>query len=158
MLYRDTFRMSPTATLELVFPAWVVDILVADLVARDSTQSFENARGRVLALFASIGVNIQAVQDWQSPADAGDDGWRTAADMLLYAPGTFVRLDGGSLDLGIVRDSTLNASNNFQTFVETFETVCEVGHDAWLLNDVTLCPRGATANRVTLDCNPGFNS
>jgi hypothetical protein len=157
MLYRDTYRMSPDATLDLVLPAWVVNALIADLVARDSTQSLENLRGRVLSVFASLGLNVQLVQDWQSPADAGDDGFRTAADMLLFAPGTFVRMDGGTLDLGIVRDSTLNATNDFQVFVETFEQVCEVGV-SWLIDDVTICPRGATANRVTLDCNPGFNS
>lgn len=158
MKYRDTFRMSPDATLELVVPAWVIDALVADLVARESTMSFENARARVSAIFASLGLRIQAVQDWQSPGDAGDGGWRQATDMLLFAPGTFVRLDGGTLDLGIVRDSTLNSTNEFSVFVETFEAVCEIGHDSWLLDDVTICPRGAAAAGVTLDCNPGFGS
>jgi len=156
--YRDTYRMSPDATLELVLPAWVIDALVADLVARESTMSFENAQARVRAVFASLGLRVQAVQDWQSIGDAGDGGWRTATDMLLFAPGTFVRLDGGTLDLGIVRDSTLNTTNEFSVFVETFEAVCEIGHDSWLLDDVTICPRGATAAGVTLDCNPGFGS
>lgn len=156
--YRDTFRMSPEATLELVIPAWVIDALVADLVARDSTMSFENARARVRAVFASLGLRVQAVQDWQSIGDANDGGWPPAADFLLFAPGTWVRLDGGTLDLGIVRDSTLNTTNEFSVFVETWEEVCEIGHDSWLLDDITICPRGATANRVTLDCNPGFGS
>lgn len=158
MKYRDNFRMSPEAILELVLPAWVLDALVADLVARNATTSFENARARVRAVFASLNLRVQAVQDWQSPADAADGGWRTAADMLLFAPGTFVRLDGGALNLGIVRDSTLNATNDFQTFTETFEAICEVGHDSWLLDDVTICPRGIAAADATLDCNPGFGS
>ena len=119
---------------------------------------FGNARARVLALFASLNVSVQAVQDWQSSADAADGGWRTAADFLLYAPGTFVRLDGGSLNLGIVRDSTLNANNYFQVMEETFEVVCEVGHDSWLIDDVTVCPRGIAAADAALDCNPGFGS
>lgn len=158
--YRDNYRMSPTAVLDLVGPSWVPDALVADLVARDSTQSFDNARARVLATFASLGVRAQWVQDWQSIGDAvaAASGWRQAADFMLFAPGTFVRLDEGRLDLGIVRDSTLNATNDFQTFTETFEAVCEIGHDSILLDDVTICPRGGTANRVTLDCNPGYNS
>lgn len=158
MKYRDNYRMSPTATLELVIPAWVIDALVADLVARNATVDFGNARARVQAAFASLNLNVQAVQDWQSSADAADGGWRTAADFLLFAPGTFVRLDGGSLNLGVVRDSTLNADNEFQIFQETFEVVCEVGHDSWLLDDVTVCPRGIAAADATLDCNPGFGS
>lgn len=34
---------------------------------------------------------------------------------------TFIHLDGGTLDLGVVRDSTLNATNDFQVFGEVFE-------------------------------------
>ncbi len=158
MAYRDNFRMSPEATLDLVVPAWTIDALVADLVARNATTSFENARARVRATFASLNLRVQEVQDWQSPADAGDGGFRTAADFMLFAPGTFVRMDGGSLNLGIVRDSTLNSTNEFQVFVETFEAVCEVGHDSWLLDDITICPRGSAAADVSLDCNPGFGS
>jgi len=156
--YRDTYRMDMDAMLELVAPAWVRDALVADYVARNATVDWANARGRVASLFASLNVNVQWVQDWQSIGDAGDDGWRTAADFMLFAPGTFVRLDGGNLDLGIDRDSTLNATNQFQTFVESFEQVCEVGHDSWLLDDITICPRGSAGIDVALDCNPGFGS
>lgn len=158
MRYRDNYRMAPESVLELVVPAWVIDALVADLVARNATTDFGNARARVLALFASLNLSVQAVQDWQSPADNADNGWLLAADMLLYAPGTFVKLDGGNLNLGIVRDSTLNADNYFQIMEETFEVLCEVGHDSWLLDDVTICPRGIAAADATLDCNPGLGS
>ena len=39
----------------------------------------------------------------------------------LFPEGGFVFLDGGTLDLGIVRDSVLNSKNDYQIFVETFE-------------------------------------
>ncbi len=155
--YRDNFRMSPTATLTLVAPAWVLDALAADLIARDSTMTFENAKGRVSSVFAGFGVSVQWVQDYQSIGDNDDAGWPDAADFLLYAPGTFIRLDEGRLDLGIVRDSTLNATNDFQIFTETFEAVCEIGHDSWNLQDIAICPTGSTGNRVGLNC-PGFAS
>lgn len=162
MKYRDEYRMSPSARLTLVSPAWVRDALVADLIARQSTTDMGNARARVVAVFESILVDVQWVQDWQSPADgvpsADDNGWRTAADFMLFAPGTFVRMDQGTLDLGIVRDSTLNATNDFQIFTESFEGICEVGHDSWLIDDVTICPRGITAGTATLRCNPGQGS
>jgi hypothetical protein len=155
--YRDNFRMSPTATLDLVSPAWVLDALAADLIARDSTNTFDNAKGRVASVLAGYGVNVQWVQDYQSIGDNDDAGWPDAADFLLYAPGTFIRLDEGKLDLGIVRDATLNVTNDFQVFTETFESVCEIGHDAWDLQDIAICPTGAVGNRVTLTC-PGFAS
>ena len=41
----------------------------------------------------------------------------------LYPQGTFLAMDGGTLDLGIIRDSVLNSTNDFQIFAETFENV-----------------------------------
>ena len=49
--------------------------------------------------------------------------WPTQLCWFLYAEGTFSWLDGGSLDVGIVRDSLLNSTNDFGTFCEVFETV-----------------------------------
>lgn len=45
--------------------------------------------------------------------------------------GTFLYVDAGQLDLGIVRDSHLNAANDFQLFGETFENVAKIasGYD-----------------------------
>ena len=45
----------------------------------------------------------------------------------LFSEGTFLFLDGGTLDLGLVRDSSLNATNDYKMFVETFEGVAKVG-------------------------------
>jgi hypothetical protein len=45
----------------------------------------------------------------------------------LFAEGTFLFLDGGTLDLGIIRDSTLVGTNDYKMFVETFENVAKVG-------------------------------
>jgi hypothetical protein len=68
----------------------------------------------------------------------------------LYVEGTWVLLDGGSLDLGIVRDSTLNTTNDFQMFAETFEGLCFRGFEAQRLN-MTLCINGASAGTYTPD-------
>lgn len=50
---------------------------------------------------------------------------------LLYPEGTYQFLDGGRLDLGVVRDSTLDATNDYETFVETFESVAMRGLEAY---------------------------
>jgi hypothetical protein len=39
----------------------------------------------------------------------------------IIPEGTFLVADGGTLDLGIVRDSILNSTNDFEIFAETFE-------------------------------------
>jgi hypothetical protein len=48
-------------------------------------------------------------------------------DWYLFAEGTFLFLDGGTLDLGIIRDSTLVGTNDYKMFIETFEAVAKVG-------------------------------
>ena len=63
--------------------------------------------------------------------------------MALFPEGTFLHLDGGSLELGIVRDSTLNSTNDYQVFGETFENVARIGPtQAARWASVTICPAG----------------
>jgi hypothetical protein len=45
----------------------------------------------------------------------------------IFSEGTFLFLDGGTLDLGVIRDSTLVGTNDYKMFVETFEGVAMVG-------------------------------
>lgn len=42
---------------------------------------------------------------------------------LAYPAGTFLFLDGGTLELGVVRDSVMNVTDSYQVFAETFEQV-----------------------------------
>jgi hypothetical protein len=73
----------------------------------------------------------------------------------LFAPGTFVRLDNGTLDVGIVRDSILNGTNDLQMFAEQWIQVCMVGLES-LRIEHTLCPDGTAPEPVTpLTCPTG---
>jgi hypothetical protein len=45
----------------------------------------------------------------------------------MGAPGAVVMLDGGTLDLGIVRDSQLNGTNDLQIFQEEWLGLCNRG-------------------------------
>lgn len=51
-------------------------------------------------------------------------------DFLLHAEGHFTHLDGGTLDLGIVRDSDLIERNRYRQFSETWEGVAARGVEA----------------------------
>jgi hypothetical protein len=66
----------------------------------------------------------------------------------MFAPGTYVRLDGGTLDVGIVRDSILNGTNDLQIFSEQWVQVCQVGLESLRL-EITLCPDGTGPEPVT---------
>jgi len=48
-------------------------------------------------------------------------------DVIMGAPGAVVMLDGGTLDLGIVRDSALNGTNDLQIFQEEWLGLCNRG-------------------------------
>ena len=58
------------------------------------------------------------------------DAFPTTTNILLFAEGTWLFLDGGTLDVGVVRDSTLVGTNSYKTFVEAFETTAKVGPDS----------------------------
>lgn len=42
--------------------------------------------------------------------------------LVAPSPGTWIHLDGGTLDLGVVRDSVVNSKCDYPIFVETFES------------------------------------
>jgi hypothetical protein len=79
--------------------------------------------------------------------------WPDTVQWGLYDEGHHLFLDGGTLDLGIVRDSTLNRTNDFETFVETFEGLAPRGVESiWITS--TVCPDGTSAAAIedAVDC------
>src|SRR5690606_2912540 len=104
---------------------------------------------KVRGVFGELNLRVQYVYDYQALADGF---FPTTVDVLLMAPGTAVRLDGGTLDLGVVRDSTLNATNDYQTFVEEFVGWCFPGHEVREIEDIPICPNGSTGDRASLVC------
>jgi hypothetical protein len=66
---------------------------------------------------------------------------------FLFVQGTYQYLDGGRLDLGVVRDSLLDASNDMEVFVEVFETVAFRGLESFQVQS-TILPTGGSAGTV----------
>jgi hypothetical protein len=67
------------------------------------------------------GASIASQTYGDSAAGAAIPGFPGQIDSLLFTPGSWLFLDGGELNLGLVRDSTLNARNRYRQFMETFE-------------------------------------
>ena len=59
-------------------------------------------------------------------------------------------LDGGTLDLGIIRDSTLVGTNDYKMFVETFEGIAKVGIESLSVTSTIQINGAAAALRDTL--------
>lgn len=140
--YRNRFGMSDTAVLEVVLPTWVLAAIRADLTWRtygdDSTLSVPDSA--IIAMFATRGVAVQFVSDWQvrgasqfGQAAAQMTAWPTTVQFMMYAAGTFLHGTGLSLDLGVIRDSILNAENDFTAaWAEEAHLVAKVGHESRL--------------------------
>lgn len=61
------------------------------------------------------------------PGSGSGAGFRTKVVSFMWAEGTWIDLTTGELNLGLVRDSALNAQNKFRNFMEEWETPALVG-------------------------------
>ncbi len=151
---RARHRVPQNAVVEFRYPSWMWDNMRADLVRQlPGDMSLGRADEMLAGAFAEFNIATIGVldagannQDWQDPIGAGGDliGWPLTAETIVSFPGSFVFLDGGELNLGTVRDSTLNNTNDFQTFFETFEEVAHVAPESICLT-VNTCPTGKTS-------------
>jgi hypothetical protein len=147
--YRSRNRMPEAAPLQVWYPAWLLDLLALD-VARGQFDRFQTRQqvesilraGAIVPTFHLDGSSTAADgQIFGAQTDGALLDFPSSVEWILAAPGTFLHLDSGSLDLGIVRDSTLNSTNDFQNFAETWEQVTKVGVES-LVVTTELCPSG----------------
>lgn len=156
--YRIKYRMCEGSVLEAVFPTWVYPLFRADLAKRHGMALFDVTDQMIANWFTLRGIRVQLVQDWQV-GSAGQLGQSTPAEtwpanlsFLLYAAGTFVRGQGMNLDLGVVRDSTLNATNDFTAaWMEECYLIAKMGHESRLVT-LPICPNGVAAENIDFGC------
>ena len=154
---RSRNRMATNARLRVILPEWATSWLVSDLVNSQFVRFEYSVTGVVELLRTLVGVEPIFTKDGATGA-AQVYGAQTAGPLLtfpdtivwyLFPEGAFLYLDGGELELGIVRDSVLNSTNDFQIFGETFENVAFVGCEAIHVTS-TICPSGQTGGPGTL--------
>jgi hypothetical protein len=149
---RYRLRMNPSTNFRALMPAWVPDLLVDDTIRTQFAERFAS-QNRLQAILNSYGVNVSYYLDTPSTgtsqgfasetASSALDAFPTHVQFPLFPEGAFLHLDGGTLDLGIVRDSTLNSTNDFQIFGEIFENVVRIGPaQSALWIDLTTAPTG----------------
>lgn len=168
--YRYQFRLGEDAPLRLVLPSWLLDVLAMDIMFQEPGDDLTGTRINIASIvsgqLADINVSPIYQRDDARTNDANGAGapaftvqaagsltdYPGRVSALLFHEGAFLFLDGGTLDFGIVRDSTLNTSNRWQTFFETFEAVAMVGLASWNIT-IEMCATGSRAALVTSDCN-----
>ncbi|MFH8805232.1 major capsid protein [Streptomyces sp. NPDC017936] len=138
--YRAKYAMREDAVLEVVLPRWALAVIRADLAWRTNVERESVSDAQITAWFTDRSVRPQFVSDWQvrgtgqfGRTSANMTAWPTSVDMMMYAAGTFLHGNGLQLDLGVIRDSVLNAENDFTAlWAEEAHLVAKVGHESRL--------------------------
>jgi hypothetical protein len=161
--FRNRNRMQRDIPLHVWFPAWTIDLAICDLVLSSGFEVEFYSMARTLFETALREANINV--SWYVDSATGNGqlinaGARQASGALTAFPGTCVWymgaegswlfLDGGSLDLGLVRDSSLNTSNNYRIFGETWEEAALIGPEFLEVTSTVVAGagNGVTTNAV----------
>lgn len=149
--YRARYGMCIDDVLEVVAPYWVRNAIRADLAWRTGVDLLSVPDSMINQFFVDRNLRVQWVNDWQvrgasqfGNASTPMTAWPTSAQVMIYAAGTFVHGQGLSLDLGVVRDSVLNATNDFTAaWSEECHLIARVGPESRLYT-ITFSVMGAT--------------
>jgi hypothetical protein len=160
---RTKYAMADTDVLEVILPAWTKGLIRTDVARRSGLASLDNAfmvsDAQIASWFTERNVSVQFVQDFDvrganqfGQSAALTAAWPATVRFLIYPAGTWLRGNGLNLDLGIIRDSTLNSTNDYTAaWSEEFFLLAKIGHESRV---VTLpasasTPTGTTAVGLT---------
>jgi hypothetical protein len=150
MRYRN--RMSLSATVEVVFPAWVIGPIRAALARRRGVAELAVSDAEISSWLTLRGARAQFVYDWQDAFSGGAFGgsasataFPTTVTFLVYPAGTWVKGEQDVINLDTVYDNAMLTSNQFTAlFVEDGLSAMKMCSDSRLYTtDVN--PAGLTA-------------
>lgn len=176
--FRSRNRLDGDFKFRAILPIWFREAIRADmrrqLPGDGQDVTFNLSDSTIDSWIAASGVNVtwhldgedgQVLADqlnapkltgttWTPGEEAKAVTFPTEVVWYLFPEGGFVFLDGGTLDLGIVRDSTLNSKNDYQVFIETFEGLIKRSPEAFRVRtDLKLL--GATTGTIDPEPTPG---
>lgn len=164
--YRYRGRIPRSTRLRVILPEFARDLLRADLARElahdnDAIDEFAIDDARIdawftvrglLPTFALDGLPAQGsgvaygLQGFGAQgANAALLDWPRQLVWFLFVEGSFQFLDGGRLEVGVVRDATLNSTNDYETFVEGFEGLAFRGLESLQIVS-TVRPNGLSAS------------
>ncbi|MFI6326577.1 major capsid protein [Nonomuraea sp. NPDC050556] len=160
--YRYKYRMAQNASLEAVFPHWVLGILRSDLAKRNGVDMINVSNAQLISYLSARGVRPQFVYDWQDALATGTDtdfggatnpkAWPATVDVLLYPAGTYFQLTAPVITIDGLYDSTLLETNmHLALFTEEGVAVCKRCYQATKLT-IPLCPDGTTGAQTQITC------
>jgi hypothetical protein len=161
--YREKYAMADGAILEVVLPRWLRAVMRSDLRkrTRENTSMLSLTDAALMSLFDAIGIRVQWVGDWQTRQSgtfglggaAWAKAWPSTVDFLMYAPGTWVMGNGLRLDLGVIRDSVLNSTNDHTAeWMEECWLIAQIGHES-RKGTINICPDGTVGASDLTACD-----
>jgi hypothetical protein len=151
--YRSRHRIAQSTQLKAIIPDWVYDAMASDLaIAMPGDNTLAVSRSEIEGYLAQSNVTLVGSPDLNNFGAQGEAALLEFPDTFkwyLFAEGTFLFLDGGTLDLGIIRDSSLVGTNDYKMFIETFEGVAKVGIESLVITQAVNVNGVAAALRDT---------
>ena len=156
---RSRERMDHNATLDLLAPAWIINAIMDDLSFEQpgaTAERLATTQAQIEDWLAQRNIRVGWFLDGNfqfaaQAAGANITDYPQSVEVYLFEPGHHLHLAGARLDLGIVRDSTLNNTNAYQTFSEMDEAVASVGVVSYALQ-VNVCRTGTTGAAAEITC------
>lgn len=160
---RSSKRLGARYMLRAVFPFWVHELIRADLTRSQDDCAFGVTDEQIDTWFRVRHIAPSFVLEGptglgQTFAAQGAGPLRDFPDVVvwfMWEEGSYLYLNGGTLDVGVVRSNTENRVNTFATFEEEFDNVACVGPQGWRIQ-TSICANGTAAPAGTLvTCAPG---
>lgn len=161
-LYRDKYRLNQSDVLEVLAPYGVLPALMVDGITRPNAEAngFRVAEA-ISRLQSENNIRVQFLYDWTghemvaNPGGFGDQG----QSILIFPAGSVLHATAATLDLGEVRDSTLNSTNDYSVWVETFDGIVVLGPEVTHIDDGVYCPSGQVgAENASINCTASTGS
>ena len=150
--YRSRHRIAPDTQLQAIIPMWVTEAMAADLTLNmPGDDNLSVGKAEIHGMLAKLNVTLTESYDQNVFGAQGTGAMEEFANTFewyLFSEGTFLFLDGGTLDIGVVRDSGLVSTNDYKMFIETFEGVAFVGIESLAVTS-TITVSGAAAALAT---------
>lgn len=138
---RWNLRLGMDAPLQLLAPSWLATAIAIDLgLQAPGDGTYAIGTSQVDGYFREFNVQpVWYMDDAPATAAFTDCAFPVNAHWLLYPTGTFLRLDTGELNLGVVRTKEDLEKNSYCEFSETFETVAYMGpaDKSWVRRGLT---------------------
>ena len=136
--YRSEHLMSDNTVLEALMPSWWTEAIRSTLAMRAGIDKLNVSDAEVNGYFTSRNLRPQylvgydALYRGATPATA----FPATSKFTLFPAGGYIDASGGTIDLGVVRDSVLNSTNDHTA--------------AWSEEFYSVMQRGPAAREVTV--------